>query len=176
MQDTRASWCSLPYAHDSHGPNSKEPCPGWAGNPPHSKGERMPHGITKVLVESVVNSLNEKVERLGWLRRYEFVAGSSANGVKHVIQTRLPHLQHPTDAHPFNTLSKVHQYLLAMGQVLSDAVAERERQRATVRGGAMSLTEAVARPDYPIAGGFVDPDARSATRPNEGFRNGRPIF
>ena len=116
----------------------------------------MTHGITKVLVSSVIASLNEKAERLGWVRRYEVEFGSSANGVKHVVQTRLPHLQHPTDLHPFNTLSKVHQYLLAMGQVLSDAVAERERQRATVRGGAMSLTSS-----------FVDPDARSVRRAGE---------
>jgi hypothetical protein len=121
----------------------------------------MPHGITKVLVESVVHSLNEKVERLGWFRRYEFVAGSSANGVKHVIQTRLPHLQHPTDAHPFNTLSKVHQYLLAMGQVLSDAVAERERQRATVRGGILALDPGRT------TGIAFDPDARSVRREHE---------
>lgn len=113
----------------------------------------MAHGITKVLVESVVHSLNDKAERLGWVRRYEFVPGSSANGVKHVIQTRLPHLQHPTDAHPFNTLSKTHQYLVAMGGVLNDALAERERQRATVRGGVLS-----------VPGGFVDPDARSTRR------------
>lgn len=124
----------------------------------------MAHGITRVLVDTIVHSLNEKVERLGWVRRYEFVAGSNANGVKHVIQTRLPHLQHATDLHLFNTLSKTHSYLEAMGGVLNDALAERERQRATVRGGAMNLMEAVNRPDYPIKGSFADPDARSMRR------------
>lgn len=123
----------------------------------------MAHGITKVLVESIVHSLNEKAERLGWTRRYEFVAGSNANGVKHVIQTRLPHLQHPTDAHPFNTLSKAHQYLVAMGQVLSDAVAERERQRATVRGGILALDPGRT------TGIAFDPDARSVRREHEDF-------
>jgi hypothetical protein len=123
----------------------------------------MAHGITKVLVETIVHSLNEKVERLGWVRRYEFVAGSNANGVKHVIQTRLPHLQHATDLHLFNTLSKTHSYLEAMGGVLNDALAERERQRATVRGGAMSLTEPKIWPDARVAG-YVDPDARSIRR------------
>lgn len=107
------------------------------------------HGITKVLVESVVASLNEKAERLGWARRYEFVAGSSAGGVKHVIQTRVPQLSHPTDLQRFNTLSKTHQYLLAMGQVLNDAVAERERQRATVTG------------EIPRIRAGYDPNARS---------------
>jgi hypothetical protein len=124
----------------------------------------MTHGITKETVRSTVGTLNDRLERLGWVRRYEVKFGSNPNGVKHVLQTRLPHLQHPTDPHPFATLSKLHQYLLAMGQVLNDAVAERERQRSIVQGGAMSLTETVAHPDYPIRGSFADPDARSATR------------
>lgn len=127
----------------------------------------MTHGITKVLVASVVASLNEKAERLGWVRRYEVQFGSNPNGVKHVLQTRLPHLQHPIDLHPFATLSQVHKYLLALGQGLNDAILERERERATVRGGAISLTEALSRPDYPIKGSFADPDARSVRRAGE---------
>lgn len=127
----------------------------------------MTHGITKETVRTTVASLNDKAERLGWARRYEVEFGSNPNGVKHVLQTRLPHLQHPTDARPFSTLSQLHKYLLAMGDALNAAVAERERERAIVKGGAMSLAEAVARPDHPIKGSFADPDARSTRRAGE---------
>jgi hypothetical protein len=127
----------------------------------------MTHGITKVLVASVVASLNEKAERLGWVRRYEVQFGSNPNGVKHVLQTRLPHLQHPTDPRTFATLSQLHKYLSALGDALNAGLAERARERATVRGGAMSLTEALSRPDYPIKGSFADPDARSVRRAGE---------
>lgn len=129
----------------------------------------MTHGVTKELVRTVVASINDKAERLGWVRRYEVEFGSNANGVKHVLQTRLPHLQHPTDRHEFATLSQVHKYLTAMGGVLNDALLERGRERAIVKGGAMSLAEAVARPDYPIKGSFADPDARSVRREHEDF-------
>lgn len=128
----------------------------------------MTHGITKETVRTTVTSLNDKAERLGWARRYDVQFGSNPNGVKHVLQTILPHLQHPTDAHPFATLSKLHQYLLAMGQVLNDAVAERERQRATMRGSLIS--------ELDRRGIAFDPDARSVTRPQEDFRTGHPTF
>jgi hypothetical protein len=118
----------------------------------------MAHGITKVLVESVVHSLNDKAERLGWTRRYEVQFGSSANGVKHVLQTRVPHLSHAVDQHPFNTLSKVHQYLQAMGQVLNDALLERSRQRAEAVGRGITILTG-----QPVV---YDPDAR-ALRPGE---------
>lgn len=123
----------------------------------------MTHGITKETVRTTVTSLNDKAERLGWARRYDVQFGSNPNGVKHVLQTILPHLQHPTDAHPFATLSKLHQHLLAMGQVLNDAVAERERQRATVRGGILALDPGAT------TGIAFDPDSRSVRREHEDF-------
>lgn len=113
----------------------------------------MPHGITKVLVDSVVRSLNDKAERLLWARRYEFVPGSNANGVKHTIQTRLPNLEHPTDLQMFSTLSKTYRYLLAMGQVLNDALSERDRQRRVA-----------IDPGRTTGTVTFDPDARSARR------------
>jgi len=122
----------------------------------------MTHGITKETVRSTVGTLNDRLERLGWVRRYEVEFGSNPNGVKHVLQTRLPHLQHPTDQHPFATLSKLHQYLLAMGQVLNDAVAERERQRAIVQGGAIAALDPHRVVDIPF-----DPDARNVRRQGE---------
>lgn len=127
----------------------------------------MTHGITKELVRTVVASLNDKAERLGWVRRYEVEFGSNPNGVKHVLQTRLPHLQHPTEPHPFATLSQLHKYMLAMGDVLNDALAERERarQHAVSRGIAIvtgeSLDNVLARRATAQA---YDPDSRSERR------------
>ena len=116
----------------------------------------MTHGITKETVRTTVASLNDKAERLGWTRRYEVQFGSNPNGVKHVLQTRVPQLDHPTDLHPFATLSQVHKYLLAMGQVLNDALLERQRERVVV------MTGASARP---VA--TYDPDSRTARRAAE---------
>lgn len=114
------------------------------------------HGISKKVVEATLQALNDKIERLGWARRYEVQFGSNPNGIKHVIQTRLPHLQHPVDPRPFNTLSKVRQHLLAMDQVANDALLERARERVTVMAAGHSR---------PVAS--YDPDARSATRSKE---------
>jgi hypothetical protein len=127
----------------------------------------MTHGITKELVRTVVASLNDKAERLGWVRRYEVEFGSNPNGIKHVLQTRVPDMGHPTDQHPFATLSQVHKYLQAMGQVLNDAIAERDRarQHAVSRGIAIvtgePLDEVLARR---AAARTYDPDARTERR------------
>lgn len=112
----------------------------------------MPHGITKEVVRSTIDSLNDKAERLGWTRRYEVQFGSNPNGIKHVLQTRVPHLDHTIDHHPFATLSKLHGYLLAMGQVLNDALLERARERTEVMTGTR-----------PAITGY-DPDSRAARR------------
>lgn len=121
----------------------------------------MAHGITKEVVRSTIDSLNDKAERLGWARRYEVRFGSNPNGVKHVLQTMTPERNHAVEEHPFGTLSKLHQYLLAMGQVLNDAVLERARQRteAMVRGAAVD-------PGRTVVISTFDPDAR-ALRPGE---------
>lgn len=126
----------------------------------------MTHGITKELVRTVVASLNEKAERLGWVRRYDVQFGSNPNGIKHQLQVTVPPMEHPTLIERFATLSRLHQYLVAMGTVLNDAVSERERERSIVRGGVLALDP----------GRTYDPDARSVTRANEGFRDGRPIY
>ena len=115
----------------------------------------MPHGITKETVRSTIATLNDRAERLGWTRRYEVLFGSNPKGIKHVLQTRLPQHAHPGNLQTFATLSKLHQYLLAMGQVLNDAIAERARERTEVMTG--------ARP--PITG--YDPDSRAARRQQE---------
>ncbi len=131
----------------------------------------MSHGVTKVLVASIVHSLNEKAERLGWVRRYEFVMGSSANGVQHVLETQLPTLEHPSHRQPIgNTLSKAHQYLAAMGQVLNDAIAEREAARSKAvydrRPDQLHTTYPDAQVYYQPRRIAHDPDARSL-RPGE---------
>lgn len=93
------------------------------------------HGITKRLVEATLNSVNEQLSGLGMVRRYEFVAGSSANGVKHVIQTRLPELEHPTDVEKFATLAKVYLHLTTVSGVLRAVKAERDRARSVALNG-----------------------------------------
>lgn len=95
----------------------------------------MTHGITKRLVESTLAHVNEQLRALGMVRRYEFVAGSSANGVKHVVQTRLPELDHPTDIHPFSTLAKVYLHLSTVSGALKDVAAERHRARSVAVNG-----------------------------------------
>lgn len=131
----------------------------------------MTHGITKELVRTAVASLNEKAERLGWARRYEVQFGSNPNGVKHVLQTQVPEFSHPTDQHPFATLSQVHKYLLAMGQVLNDALTERDRQRQTAVGRGIAavtgelpddMIREVMRRDYARRG--YDPDGNDVRR------------
>lgn len=126
----------------------------------------MTHGITKETVRTTVASLNDKAERLGWARRYEVEFGSNPNGIKHVLQTRVPQHNHPADPKPFSTLSKLHQYLVAMAQVLNDALLERQRDRVEV------MTFASDRPVRVLH----DPDARSVTRDKEDFSTGHPIF
>lgn len=94
------------------------------------------HGVTKKVVESTLRHVNDQLRALGMVRRYEFEAGSSANGVKHVIQTRLPDLDHPTDPLKFSTLAKVYLHLTTVSGVLKDVAAERDRARAVaVNGG-----------------------------------------
>jgi len=119
----------------------------------------MTHGITKETVRSTVESLNDKAERLGWARRYDVQFGSNPNGVKHVLQTRTPERNHAVEERPFSTLSKLHQYLLAMGQVLNDAVLERTRQRtdAMARGVALDPGRTIIH----------DSDARGIRRQRE---------
>lgn len=95
----------------------------------------MPHGITKRLVESTLAHVNEQLHQLAMVRRYEFVAGSSANGVKHQIQTKLPNLAHPTDILTFPTLAKVYLHLSTVSGVLKDVKAERDRARSVAVNG-----------------------------------------
>lgn len=119
----------------------------------------MAHGTTVKVVESAVTALNAKMEALGWARRYRFIKGNATMGQQHVLETDLPHLVHPAHREPIgNTLNKAHRYLAAMGQVLTDALAERDRQRATATGE-------IPRVDAGKVG-FMDPDARSR-RPGE---------
>lgn len=111
------------------------------------------HGVTAQLVESAVNSLNDKLERLGWVRKYRFVKGSNANGVQHVLETDMPDLAHPAHREQIGrTLAEAHAYVLAMCHALNDAIAERERQRSTVRMDPVNRSL------------FADPDARSVRR------------
>ncbi len=116
----------------------------------------MTHGITKETVRSTVESLNDKAERLGWVRRYDVRFGSNPNGIKHVLLTNTPERSHPVEEHPFATLSRLHSYLLAMGQALNDAVLERARQR----------TEAMTRQGFSAEATRIsfDPDSRTARR------------
>lgn len=94
------------------------------------------HGTTKRDVENVLRHVNDQLRALGMVRRYEFVAGSSANGVKHVIQTLLPERDHPTDQHTFPTLAKVALHLRTVSGVLKDVAAERDRARnLAINGG-----------------------------------------
>lgn len=94
------------------------------------------HGTTKKTVESTLQHVNDQLRALGMVRRYDFVAGSSANGVKHVIHTLLPDLDHPTDVLTFPTLAKVYLHLTTVSGVLKDVAAERDRARAVaVNGG-----------------------------------------
>jgi hypothetical protein len=121
----------------------------------------MTHGITKEVVRSTIDSLNDKAERLGWARRYEAQFGSNRNGVKHVLLTRTPERNHPVEQHPFATLSRFHNYLLAMGQAMNDAVLERARQRTE------AMTRGIALDPGRTAGiAIFDPDARGL-RPGE---------
>lgn len=133
QEDGRADWCGLKFIHNPHSSRVREDCPGLG---PRTNGERRMHGITKRLVESTLNHVNEQLRLLGMVRRYEFVAGSSANGTKHVIQTRLPELEHPTDLHKFPTLAKAYLHLSTVSGTLKDVAAERQRARsAKINGG-----------------------------------------
>lgn len=117
----------------------------------------MTHGTTVKVVESAVRALNDKAEALGWARRYAFQKGNAAMGQQHVLETTVPHLVHPAHREPIgNTLNKAHRYLAAMSQVLSDALAERERSRTGVLlGTGVSLD-----PGRTTGVGIWDPDAR----------------
>lgn len=123
------------------------------------------YGVTSMLVESVTHSLNEKAERLGWRRRYEFEKGNAAKGIQHVLVT-LPTGGPVEGARtPIgNTLSKAHQYLVAMGQVLNDAIAEKDRARSAYVGDRRIMKHHATMES---AVGVWDPDARSG-RPGEG--------
>lgn len=102
----------------------------------------MTHGITKRLVESTLAFVNNQLSQLGMVRRYEFVAGSSANGVKHLVQTLLPELEQPTDIHAFPTLAKVYLHLTTVSGALKDVQAERDRARQAVVNGAPVILSA----------------------------------
>lgn len=127
--------------------------------------------VSKEMVERVVSTLNSNAKRLGWERRYGFIAGSNVNGVQHVLETRVPGSAEGVwraSTQPIgHTLAAARLYLEAMLQAMNDALAERERERMLVKGGAISLMEAVHRPDHSIQGTFADPDARSTRRRQE---------
>lgn len=93
------------------------------------------HGTTKKTVESTLRHVNDQLRALGMVRRYEFVAGSSANGIKHRVQTLLPDLDHPTDIQMFPTLAKVQLHLITVSGTLKDVLAERDRARAVALNG-----------------------------------------
>jgi hypothetical protein len=92
-------------------------------------------GISKRTVESTLQHVNDQLRALGMVRRYEFVSGSSANGVKHLVQTRLPERSHPTDIHTFPTLAKVYLHLTTVSGALKDVAAERDRARSVALNG-----------------------------------------
>lgn len=96
------------------------------------------HGVTKKVVDSTLRHVNDQLRALGMVRRYEFVAGSSANGVKHLVQTLLPELNHPTDVLTFPTLAKVYLHLTTVSRVLKDVAAERDRARNLAVNGRAS--------------------------------------
>lgn len=110
----------------------------------------MSHGTTIKVVESAVASLNDKAERLGWLRRYEFHKGNATMGQQHRLVTRLPGQVLAIQSEPIgNTLNKAHRYVQAMNQVLNDATLERARSRAGALTGEHRMYDPNARSNRP---------------------------
>ena len=90
-------------------------------------------GVTKTLVESAVVALNDKAELLGMDRRFEFAAGSRANGVQHALIETQPTLVHPISQTKIGrSFAEAHTYLVAMNHALLAAIADRDHRRVSI--------------------------------------------